>query len=107
MISITAEIWIRSLCHYIFLADPRTDRVVGEPSSDNVPIDKAGIASGFHTQTVRLPHHLLLCPLHSLASPAHGSTADLRLPVQALAPHPQPAREVLHALPAVVVFLVL
>ena len=55
MISITAEIWIRSLCHYIFLADPRTDRVVGEPSSDNVPIDKAGIASGFHTQTVRLP----------------------------------------------------
>ncbi|KJA18349.1 hypothetical protein HYPSUDRAFT_145083 [Hypholoma sublateritium FD-334 SS-4] len=47
-----AEIWIRSLCHYIFLADPRTDRVAGEPSSDNVPIAKAGEASGFHTQTI-------------------------------------------------------
>lgn len=65
---LAAEIWIRSLCHYIFLADPRTDRVAGEPSSDNVPIAKASEASGFHTETVR-PCLSALHVLYSLRIP--------------------------------------
>ena len=28
--------WLRSLCHYLFLDDPRTQRIVGEPRVDNV-----------------------------------------------------------------------
>ncbi|KAF8149405.1 acyl-CoA N-acyltransferase [Crassisporium funariophilum] len=47
-----SEIWIRSLLHYIFLADPRTDRVVGEPSENNKAIVKVAINSGFHIETV-------------------------------------------------------
>jgi len=28
--------WLRSLCHYLFLDDPRTQRIVGEPRVDNM-----------------------------------------------------------------------
>lgn len=47
-----AEIWVRSLVHYIFLADPRTDRVIGEPSEENAAIIKVADNAGFHLQTV-------------------------------------------------------
>ncbi|PPQ92986.1 hypothetical protein CVT25_000187 [Psilocybe cyanescens] len=46
-----AEIWVRSLVHYIFLADPRTDRVCGEPSQANIAIVKVASKSGFHIET--------------------------------------------------------
>ncbi|KAJ3501146.1 hypothetical protein NLJ89_g9471 [Agrocybe chaxingu] len=47
-----SEIWIRSLVHYIFLADPRTDRVLGEPDQENTAIIKVALNSGFHIQTI-------------------------------------------------------
>ncbi|KAH9484827.1 Acyltransferase ato1 [Psilocybe cubensis] len=47
-----SEIWLRSLVHYIFLADPRTDRVCGEPNHSNTPIIKVGSKSGFHLETL-------------------------------------------------------
>ncbi|TFK62229.1 hypothetical protein BDN72DRAFT_398687 [Pluteus cervinus] len=46
-----AEIWIRSLCHYLFLADPRTYRVIGEPREDNIAIIKTVFNSEFHIET--------------------------------------------------------
>ncbi|KAF9478353.1 hypothetical protein BDN70DRAFT_836226 [Pholiota conissans] len=45
-----SEIWLRCLIHYIFLDDPRTARVIGEPSSDNLAITKAALAAGFHSE---------------------------------------------------------
>ncbi|KAF8149406.1 acyl-CoA N-acyltransferase [Crassisporium funariophilum] len=47
-----ADIWLRSLVHYIFLADPRTDRVIGEPSESNRAIMKVALNAGFHVETV-------------------------------------------------------
>ena len=44
-----AGIWLRSLIHYTFLADPWTDRVIGEPSEDN----EAAFNTGCHIQKVR------------------------------------------------------
>ncbi|KDR67514.1 hypothetical protein GALMADRAFT_258134 [Galerina marginata CBS 339.88] len=46
-----SEIWLRSLVHYLFLADPRTDRVAGEPRESNEAIFKVALHSGFHWQT--------------------------------------------------------
>lgn len=50
--SITAEIWLRSLIHALFLADSRTDRVAGEPKQNNIPMVKTAVAAGFQIQTV-------------------------------------------------------
>lgn len=30
--------WIKALCHYLFLDDPRTQRLMGEPRADNVTL---------------------------------------------------------------------
>ncbi|KAG5636250.1 hypothetical protein H0H81_008653 [Sphagnurus paluster] len=49
-----SEIWLRSLAHYIFLADPRTDRVLGEPKESNIAIVKAAQSAGFHIHAVSL-----------------------------------------------------
>ena len=46
-----SETWIRSLVHYIYLADPRTERVIGEPDCTNKAILAVAKNSGFHTQT--------------------------------------------------------
>ena len=46
-----SETWIRSLVHYIYLADPRTERVIGEPDHTNKAILAVAKNSGFHTQT--------------------------------------------------------
>ncbi len=32
--------WMKALCHYLFLDDPRTERVMGEPRADNTAILK-------------------------------------------------------------------
>ncbi|KAH6912078.1 acyl-CoA N-acyltransferase [Coprinopsis sp. MPI-PUGE-AT-0042] len=47
-----SEIWLRSLVHYIFLEDPRSDRVVGEPDAGNTAIRKAAESAGFHNTLV-------------------------------------------------------
>jgi hypothetical protein len=49
----TAAIWLRSLVHYIFLADSRTDRVIGEPKESNIAIIKTAVNASFHVHTVK------------------------------------------------------
>ncbi|KAF9457052.1 acyl-CoA N-acyltransferase [Collybia nuda] len=41
-------IWLRSLVHYIFLADARTERVIGEPKETNVAMIKTAVNASFH-----------------------------------------------------------
>ncbi|KAL0960593.1 hypothetical protein HGRIS_005626 [Hohenbuehelia grisea] len=49
--------WLRSAVHYAFLAEPRTERVLGEPRADNMAILEACMNAGFHLQTVfDFPH---------------------------------------------------
>ncbi|KAF9050491.1 acyl-CoA N-acyltransferase [Panaeolus papilionaceus] len=43
-----ASSWIRSLVHLIFLMDPRTVRVVGEPNHENAAIAIVAGQAGFH-----------------------------------------------------------
>ncbi|TFK41714.1 acyl-CoA N-acyltransferase [Crucibulum laeve] len=47
-----AEMWVRSIAHYMFIADPRCMRVVGEPKQSNEAMVKVGWKSGFHVHTV-------------------------------------------------------
>ncbi|KAG6872098.1 hypothetical protein C0995_013022 [Termitomyces sp. Mi166 len=47
-----SELWLRSLVHYVFLADSRTNRVVGEPKQANTTILKAAQSAGFHSHAV-------------------------------------------------------
>jgi len=53
LIPCIAEVWLRSLAHYLFLEDPRLLRVVGEPKESNVAINKAAAAAGYGLVTVR------------------------------------------------------
>ena len=49
--------WLPSLMHYLFLDDPRTQRIVGEPRADHVQQIRNLHGSGFGTiATVDLPH---------------------------------------------------
>ena len=49
---ILGQAWFRSLTHYIFLADPRTAKIIGEPKRINGAIIKMSINAGMHLQTV-------------------------------------------------------
>ncbi|GLR12222.1 hypothetical protein GCM10007907_10120 [Chitinimonas prasina] len=40
-------VWIRAICHYLFLDDPRTQRIVGEPRVDNVKFISYVQSQGF------------------------------------------------------------
>ncbi|TDL21205.1 hypothetical protein BD410DRAFT_840675 [Rickenella mellea] len=52
-----AQAWFRSVTHYLFLADPRTQRIIGEPKHGNAAIMKMSIDGGMHVQTVfDFPH---------------------------------------------------
>ncbi|EIW77302.1 hypothetical protein CONPUDRAFT_109849 [Coniophora puteana RWD-64-598 SS2] len=46
------QAWHRALFHYCFLADPRTDRVIGEPKLDNPAILKVDLDSAMHFETI-------------------------------------------------------
>lgn len=43
----------------MFLADPRTDRIIGEPSADNPGIKRTSDAAGLHVHSVGLSHKQL------------------------------------------------
>ncbi|KAH7890306.1 acyl-CoA N-acyltransferase [Phlebopus sp. FC_14] len=47
-----AQAWLRSLHHYIFLADPRTSRVFGEPKADNAAIVQVSLDATMHIETI-------------------------------------------------------
>jgi hypothetical protein len=47
-----ATTWHRALIHYCFLADPRTESVMGEPKADNSSIIKVEFDSAMHIATV-------------------------------------------------------
>ncbi|KAG1719395.1 acyl-CoA N-acyltransferase [Suillus occidentalis] len=44
--------WHRALIHYCFLADPRTESVMGEPKADNSSIIKVEFDSAMHIATI-------------------------------------------------------
>jgi len=48
-----AQAWLRSIHHYIFLADPRTEHAIGEPKADNDAIVQLSLDSTMHIETVR------------------------------------------------------
>ncbi|KAG6844140.1 hypothetical protein H0H87_009483, partial [Tephrocybe sp. NHM501043] len=45
-----SELWLRSLQHYMFLAEPRTNRITGEPKKSNALMVKAAQTAGYHVQ---------------------------------------------------------
>jgi len=55
MCSSGAQAWLRSIHHYIFLADPRTEHAiqVEEPKADNGAIVQLSLDSTMHIETVR------------------------------------------------------
>ncbi|KAF6750333.1 acyl-CoA N-acyltransferase [Ephemerocybe angulata] len=63
--AVRSEIWMRSLCHYIFLNDPRTNRVVGEPDHGNPAILRLVDDSGFYKpNTFDFPYKRSTLVLH-------------------------------------------
>ncbi|KAG1741676.1 acyl-CoA N-acyltransferase [Suillus lakei] len=46
------NLWHRGLIHYCFLADPRTESVMGEPRADNSSIIKVEFDSAMHIATI-------------------------------------------------------
>lgn len=47
-----AQAWLRSIHHYCFLADPRTERAIGEPRADNAAIVKVSLDAAMHIETI-------------------------------------------------------
>ncbi|KAG9311205.1 acyl-CoA N-acyltransferase [Chiua virens] len=47
-----AQAWLRSIHHYNFLADPRTEHSTGEPKADNGAILQLSLDSSMHLQTM-------------------------------------------------------
>ncbi|KAI9568460.1 hypothetical protein HD554DRAFT_2098172 [Boletus coccyginus] len=47
-----AQAWLRSIHHYIFLADPRTEHAMGEPKADNGAIMQLSLDSTMHIEAV-------------------------------------------------------
>ncbi|RDB23738.1 putative lysine N-acyltransferase C17G9.06c [Hypsizygus marmoreus] len=46
-----SAVWLRSLVHFGFLADPRTGLVIGEPKESNAAMAKVAVSAGFHVHT--------------------------------------------------------
>lgn len=53
-----AQSWLRSIHHYIFLADPRTEHAIGEPKASNGAIVQVALDSMMHFETVREHGHV-------------------------------------------------
>lgn len=47
-----AQAWFRSATHFMFLADPRTHRIICEPKQSNPAILKVMSDAGMHVETV-------------------------------------------------------
>ncbi|KAI6026541.1 acyl-CoA N-acyltransferase [Pisolithus microcarpus] len=47
-----AQAWLRSIFHYCFLADSRTERAIGEPRADNASIVKVSLDAAMHIETI-------------------------------------------------------
>ncbi|KAF9218910.1 hypothetical protein BS17DRAFT_790491 [Gyrodon lividus] len=47
-----AQAWFRSIHHYLFLADSRTERVIGEPKAENAAIIQVSLDATMHIETL-------------------------------------------------------
>ena len=61
---VPAQAWFRSIHHYIFLSDPRTERVIGEPRRDNAAIMRTTQDAGMREETVGYNHSLFKSCAH-------------------------------------------
>ncbi|KAI5118339.1 hypothetical protein M0805_009142 [Coniferiporia weirii] len=61
-----SQAWFRSVTHYMFLADPRTARIIGEPKRNNPAIIRTSIDAGMHLETsfyFPYKHSVMTCNL--------------------------------------------
>ncbi len=60
------QAWLRAILHFLFLDDPRTERIVGEPRVDNLKMIRMAEAAGYDwVKTFDFPHkraELISCP---------------------------------------------
>ena len=65
--------------HYMFLSDPRTERIVAEPKASNTSVMKLILNSGMHIETVSIQEGFCLIK-------ANGKSlrTDLRLSLQTI-----------------------
>lgn len=54
-----AKAWIAAIHHFLFLSDPRTERVIGEPKATNDAVIKLSVAVEMNLNTVRPPYPLI------------------------------------------------
>ncbi|KZT35086.1 hypothetical protein SISSUDRAFT_1009146 [Sistotremastrum suecicum HHB10207 ss-3] len=49
--SARAQAWMRSLTHYVFIVEPRCNRLIGEPRADNGAIISVSLTAAMHIET--------------------------------------------------------
>ncbi|KAI0777786.1 acyl-CoA N-acyltransferase [Trametes elegans] len=52
--------WFANIHHFLFLSDPRTERVIGEPKAANAAVIRLSEAVGMNVNTVSVPAEMLV-----------------------------------------------
>lgn len=94
-----AKAWIAAIHHFLFLSDPRTERIIGEPKATNDAVIKLSVAVEMNLNTVRSLTSARRNARIGLMRMSRRPCTDLRLPVQAERDDVAPARAVLQVQP--------